>query len=302
MKFHRRAIGYCKTLAWCALASIATSAFSAEAASSAADLRARYETMRATLQASPLGRPMELISRETSNGLEGEVWAVVDHPIDAVVSAFRDPAHWCEAFLLHINNRACEVKRDGGRSTIVLDVVRKADQPVADAFHLPFSFDVVTASPDQLAVKMSSTDGPLGTSNYRVALEAIGVDATHSFLHFSYAFDEGFLARTALSAYLATFGSSKVGFTVIGKGANGKNEFIGGTRGLVERNAMRYFLAVDSYLAVDEGKGNSREQALQREQAWFAASERYARQLHEIDRAEYLSLKRSDAERRAGRS
>ncbi len=69
-----------------------------------------------------------------------------------------------------------------------------------------------------------------------------------SFLHFSYAYDEGFLTRNALKAYLATFGRGKVGFTVLGTQPDGAPYFIGGTRGLMERNAMRYFLAVEACL------------------------------------------------------
>lgn len=89
-----------------------------------------------------------------------------------------------------------------------------------------------------------------------------------------------------MKAYLATFGRSKVGFTVVGKASDGKGELIRGTRGLVERNAMRYFLAVDAYL--------SAESAVARRQAWFNATEQYPLQLHEIDSARYLELKAED--------
>ena len=66
-------------------------------------------------------------------------------------------------------------------------------------------------------------------------------------------------------------------------------------RGVVERNAMRYYLAIDAYLAslaAPEG-----EQVERRIQAWFNASERYARQLREMDRATYVALKRGEYER-----
>jgi hypothetical protein len=92
-----------------------------------------------------------------------------------------------------------------------------------------------------------------------------------------------------MQAYLATFGRSKVGFTVQGQTADGKPDYIRGTHGLVERNAMRYFLAVDAYLANGD--------ATARRNAWYTATEKYPRQLHEIDRAAYLDLKTSDEHR-----
>ena len=58
---------------------------------------------------------------------------------------------------------------------------------------------------------------------------------------------------------------------------------------------MRYYLAIDAYLAslaAPEG-----EQVERRIQAWFNASERYARQLREMDRATYVALKRGEYER-----
>jgi hypothetical protein len=50
----------------------------------------------------------------------------------------------------------------------------------------------------------------------------------------------------AMKTYLATLGSSKVGFTVTRRQSNGQPEYIRGMRGLVERNAMRYYLAIDA--------------------------------------------------------
>ena len=83
-----------------------------------------------------------------------------------------------------------------------------------------------------------------------------------------------------MQAYLATAGASKVGFT-----ANG-------VRGTVERNAMRYYLAIDSYLDTMSLPADQRVE--QRLQQWFSATERYPRQLHEMDRSTYVMMKRQE--------
>jgi len=51
-----------------------------------------------------------------------------------------------------------------------------------------------------------------------------------------------------MKMYLATTGSGKVGFTMIGDPSGLRPEFIGGVRGAIERNTMRHYLAIDAYL------------------------------------------------------
>jgi hypothetical protein len=80
-----------------------------------------------------------------------------------------------------------------------------------------------------------------------------------------------------------------VGFTREG------DAYIGGMRGVVERNTMRYFLAIEAYLA---GLSAPPAQRLDRRlQAWFSATERYPRQLREMDRNTYMTMKRGEVAR-----
>ena len=100
-----------------------------------------------------------------------------------------------------------------------------------------------------------------------------------SFVHFRYAYRSSALSRLAVDTYLATLGRDKVGFTVLGTGSDGHPLFVGGQRGVVERNAVRYLLAVQAELEVERGG---------------ATSERWPRQLHELDRDDYLAIKRRE--------
>lgn len=258
----------------------------------ARSLVAQHQAIAARLASSPFGRPVVLDSLELPEGLKGDVYAVVDHPLHTMEEALRTPERWCEALLLHLNNRRCQVTEDRGRALLTLSVVGRYDKPVDSAFLLPFVYRMTSATPDYMAVHMSAEAGPFGTSNYHVMLEAIPVDAGRTFLHFSYAYDHNLMARIATQAYLATFGRDKVGFTVLGTLPGGEPDWIRGTRGLVERNAMRYFLAVDAYLSAVDAP--AAQQGDERLQAWFSSVEKYPRQLHEIDRATYLDLKRED--------
>jgi hypothetical protein len=282
---------------------LAACALGAEAAppdtGSATALREQHRKLAGQLAASPLRRPVHLESAETDGGLQGDVYAVVDHPLEQVRAALADGAQWCEMLLLHINNRRCRVSRKPEGETLTLSVVPRYDKPLEDAFELGFVHRVAAASRDYLDIKLSAESGPLGTSNYRVTLEAVPLGERQTFLHFGYAYDHNMVARLATMAYLATFGSHKIGFTVVGKTPNGEPDYIRGLRGLMERNAMRYFLTLDAYLA---GLGTPPpERAEKRLRRWFELSEQYPAQLHEIDLATYLEQKRSDRRRDAGK-
>ena len=80
---------------------------------------------------------------------------------------------------------------------------------------------------------------------------------------------------------------------------NGQPEYVQGVRGVVERNTMRYYLAIDAYLAAANTANNDTENAQleRRLENWFDSTERYAMQLHEVEKADYLSMKRSEVER-----
>ena len=58
---------------------------------------------------------------------------------------------------------------------------------------------------------------------------------------------------------------------------------------------MRYYLAIDSYLK--EMDAPPAEQQERRLRSWFSATERYARQLHEVERDDYMQMKRDEIRR-----
>jgi len=276
------------------LAALAQQALAAAPENSSAQaLRATHQRLSDKLDKSSFGRPVQLDSMETADGLQGDVYAVVEHPLAEISTALKGSAHWCEVLTLHINNRRCSTASGPqGREMLTLYVVRRYDKPIDQAFELPFVYRVASATPEHLMVELSAESGPLGTSNYRVTLEAVVLDERKSFLHFSYSYDHNTMVRLGTMAYLATFGSDKVGFTVLGKTPEGQPDYIRGLRGLVERNAMRYFLTLDAYLSAP-----GPEQADRRQRRWFAAAEQYPRQLHEVDLDTYLALKREDRQR-----
>lgn len=263
------------------------------AAQDAAQLRARYETLRDELSRSPFQRPLILQSTQSANDLRGSVHAVIDQPFGVVGAALARPAQWCEVLMLHLNVKACAARRDddgGDKLSTVLG--RKVEQPSGDGYPIDLAYRVPAQRTDYLRVQMTADEGPLGTRDYRLALEAAPIDARRTFVHLSYAYAYGTVARLAMEGYLNTLGSGKVGFSVTGHRADGSPIYVDGVRGVLERNTMRYYLAIEAYLgAMNAPAAERRERRLS---DWFAATERSALQLHEIGRDEYLAMKRHE--------
>jgi len=263
------------------------------AAQDSATLKAKHGSLQEKFANNPFGRPLVLESTQTSDGLRGDVYTVVDHPFATVKDALQSIDHWCDILILHLNVKRCRANAD--TKALLLNVGRKFDQPVEDAYELQFSWRLAASQGDYLSVLLSADEGPLSTKNYRIQVEAMPVDAKRSVVHMSYAYGYGFAARMAMQAYLATLGSKKVGFSITGRDAEGKPVFIGGVLGLLERNTMRYYLAIDSYLTAYGLPAG--EQFEKRIDDWYGHTERYALQLHEMERAEYLEMKRKEYKR-----
>jgi hypothetical protein len=223
---------------------------------------------------------------------QGDVYAVVDYPIATVSDAFSSPANWCDALILHFNVKYCRPDSRDGRTLLSTAIGRNFDQPLGSTYRVEFTFGIAASRPDYVNVELKARKGPLGTANYRISLEAVGLETGQAFMHLRYSYGYGFVGRLAMKTYLAKSGRDKVGFTVIGDPGAPKPEFIGGVRGAIERNTMRYYLAIDAYLGALATPAPDRfEQSLGR---WFNATELYPRQLHEIDRETYLAMKRSE--------
>jgi len=260
-------------------------------ADAAAGLRAKQEAMRGRLEHNAFGRPVDIESWEKDNHLGGDVYAIVRYPFATVGGALDKPATWCEVLILPFNTKYCSASRDA--TQLKLRIGRKADQPASDAYPLDFSYRVSAEERDYLRVELAAPTGPLGTRDYNITLEATPLDETRSFIHLGYTYGFGTMSRLAMQAYLSTLGAHKVGFSVVGHEADGTPQFVGGLLGATERNTMRYFLAIEAYLASLQAP--LQERLARRLETWFSASERYPRQLHEMDRGEYLALKQREA-------
>ena len=264
-------------------------------ANSPASLLAQYAAAQGRLDQNQFQRPLYLDSSETANGVSGDIYARVNYPFATVRTALNKPGNWCEIMILHVNTKYCRAALTESGNVLHVSIGKKFDQPVDDAYRLVFAYQVATQAPDFLRITLNAAKGPLSTKNYRIALEAIPLNSGQTFIHLSYSYGYGLLGRLALQAYLGSVGKDKVGFTVSGTQVNGRQRYIGGIRGMMERNTMRYYLATDAFL--NALSTSPQAQPEKRLRDWYAASERYPLQLHEMDQAAYLNMKHLEIQR-----
>lgn len=285
-------INSCLLLACVLCVSVGQAAAAGPDTNPAVPLRAKYVELGPQLSDNQFKRPLYLDSAESPSQLKGDIYALVDYPFAAVKQALSEPDHWCELLILHLNIKYCRASASTAGSMLAVSIGKKHYQPLAQAFGVEFAFNPTATTPEYFDLRLNAKKGPLGTSDYRIRLEAAAIQGGKTFLHLTYSYSYNFAGRAAMQAYLATIGSDKVGFTITSKQTAGQPEHIGGVRGVVERNTMRYYLAIDAYLGALSTPPT--QQLEKRLESWFASTEHYPRQLHEVDRAAYLDMKRRE--------
>jgi hypothetical protein len=261
----------------------------------AATLSATYAALKDELSHNQFNRPLHLDSSEGPDGVRGEIFAIVNYPFATAGAALNMPSQWCDILILHLNTKYCRPATESWGTVLHVSIGKKYDQPVSDAYRLNFAYRVAARTANYLHVKLNADQGPLGTRDYRIVLEAAPTDDGQTFIRLSYAYSYGMVGQLAMRAYLNTIARDKVGFTVVGGKSDGPPQSIGGIRGVVERNTMRYYLAIEAFLGAQSVAPKARVEKSQRD--WFAATEAFPRQLHEMEQGEYLAMKRVEYSR-----
>jgi hypothetical protein len=261
----------------------------AAAAQDAGTLLARHTALQNQLADNPFGRPVHVDSTADGGRHKGEIHAVLDQPYEVVAAALAAPSHWCEILTLQVNVKGCRVS---GQALSAF-ITRKARDSLDDAHRVDFRFQVAAARNDYLHVLLRAADGPVGTSDYEIRLQAAPLDARRTFVHLSYAYSLGFFARLALDAYLAGAGRDKVGFSVAERQPDGRPVYVDGMRGVVERSAMRYYLAIEATVEALAVPPAQRLEA--RTRRWYTSITRYPQLREQVGADEYVEMKRREA-------
>jgi hypothetical protein len=251
-------------------------------------LRRAWEGHRERAAAAALPERLEIRSREGPNEVWAEVLGVLPVPFPTVAAALEAPGAWCDFVPLHFNIKACAAGSASGEPFLVLYSGRKGYGTAEDAYRFDYGFATRTAPGPYLEVELAAERGPMGTRNHRLRVEAMPVEGG-TFVRFASSYAPSRISRAATALYLGTLGRGKVGFSREGQ----PPAPVGGVRGIVERNAVRYYLALQSFLGTSHLGGEERFEAGLR--AWFDLAARYP-ELYETSWETYRDTKLRERE------
>lgn len=254
-----------------------------------ADLLATYHRNSASLEKSSFGLPLFLESFERDDKVQVDVYGIFQYPFGNVVDVLKIPANWCDIVPLHLNVKSCTYKKLPDSWLLTFYIGRKGYQPPEDTRQVMFQYRMVAQRQGYLDVILTADAGPFGTKDHRMRFEALPLEGGRTFVHVSYEYRDSVALRFAEKAYFATLARGKVGFTVTGKDRNGNPVYIGGPRGAIERNAVRYYFAIQSFM--DTLRYPEKSRFNQRISGWYDLTSRYRKQLFEMEKQDYLTFK-----------
>ncbi len=250
----------------------------------------RYEQLETELEENGYGIPVYILSNGENSTMQGEIYGIIDHPYETVRASLTSSRNWCDIVPLHLNIKACTYQHLNGSDRLTFYTGRKFYEKADEVYQIAYIFTLIKNSEKFFQATLTADNGPMGTSQYNIQAKAIPLTNSKTFIYFSYSYKYNLLTEIGMNTYLATLGSDKVGFSIIEEDEDGQPIYIDGVLGIIERNSVRYYFSIKSYL--DTLTVNSVDRFEARLNKWFDLTEDFKRQLYELDRKDYLEYKR----------
>lgn len=251
-----------------------------------------YRSNRARLEANSFGLPLVVESFERDDRVHVDVYGIFDYPFASVVDSLKGPASWCDIVSLHPNIKACTYREAQGAWLLTFYPGSKEYHSPEEKRSVRYHYRVVARQQGYLDAALTADAGPFGTKMHRMRFEALPLNAKRTFVHVSYAYSDSVALRLATKIYFATLGRGKVGFTVTGTERNGRPKYIGGPRGALERSAVRYYFAIQSFM--DTLRYPEERRFSMRISEWHDLTTRFRKQLFDLAKEEYLTSKTAE--------
>jgi hypothetical protein len=253
-----------------------------------------YHRIETRIEKSAFGFPLFLESSERNDTVQVDVYGIFDYPFSSVVKVLEVPSNWCAIVSLHPNVKACTYRELNDAWLLTFYIGRKFYQPPEDAHQVIYHYRNAERQRGYVDIILSADKGPFGTKDHSMLFEALPLDRGRTFVHVSYAYSGDVVLRLAEKGYFSTLGRGKVGFTVTGTDRNGNPVYIGGRRGAIERNAVRYYFAIESFM--NALRYPDKKRFSMRISQWYDLTNRYRKQLFELDKKDYLTFKTREHE------
>lgn len=250
-----------------------------------------YHELQEAARHGPFGLPLQVRSEERESLVSAEIRGIVDHPFETLGATFVQPGSWCDFLFLNPNIKTCTFQGSAQDAHLTLYIGTRNYRSPEAATQQPYRFQVRSHQPQYAAISLGASEGLLGTRAHRFEFEAAGVSGkTVVALRSSY--EPSALSRLVTTVYLATLGRNKIGFSRQQSGDGTEAGYVRGVQGLIERSVMRYYLALNAFLDTHELPADGQIEA--RLTRTYDLMDRYPAQLRQMDKAEYLDIKRRE--------
>lgn len=254
-------------------------------------LLAKYETISKSHPALASALPVHLQTAVQNSQVSVSLVGRIAYPFDEVAAVLSDPLAYCEFLPLLFNVKSCVVTERASIDKIRYYVAGKNYTPPLTSYRLNTTYQVVQRRPNLLHVLMQADRDGLGASTYRVDL-MITPRGKETLISVESLYAPGRLTRAATHTYVNLFARNKPGFTLVKSGKKGTQQYITGFPAIIERSVVRSYLALSAYLGTKNVTDGGRLDAqLQR---MYSLNQPYRTQLYEMERDEYLAIKRRE--------
>lgn len=251
-------------------------------------LSGRYPELQEAARRGPFGLPLQVHSEERETQISAEIYGIIDHPFRALATTFTEPGGWCNFLVLNPNIKTCTFRREEQETLLTLYIGSKSYRAPESATEQVYRFLVRARQPEYAAISLTAPQGMLGTTAHRFEFEA-GSVAGKTVVALSSSFEPSMVSKLLTGIYLNTLGRAKIGFSREDAGAAGQLVYVRGVKGMVERNAMRYYLALKAFLDTSNLPAGRQFEA--RASLAYDLMDLYPAQLRQMDKAEYLDIK-----------
>lgn len=237
------------------------------------------------------GLPIHLFTRQEKNRLTVKLIGVMPYSYTEVASVLSQPQSYCEFLPLMFNVKSCIVAEQNPQTQIRYYVAGKHYNPPLTSFRINSVYRLLQYKGDFLSVNLESDEDSLGSSQYRVELRAIPYNG-QTLISVNSLYAPGRLTRMATYTYINVFARNKPGFTMVKQDDAAKPSPITGFPAIIERSSVRAYLALKSLLTNRHLRPEQQFEA--RLRTWYDLNSPYNKQLYELDRNQYLDIKRRE--------
>jgi hypothetical protein len=252
-----------------------------------------YHELQEAAQHGPFGLPLQVHSEERPNLVSAEIRGILAHPFETLGATFIQPGSWCDFLSLNPNIKACTFQGSAQEILLTLYIGTRNYRSPEAATQQPYRFLVRTRQAQYAAISLSASEGLLGTKAHQFEFEAAGV-AGKTVVALRSSYEPSALSRLVTAIYLATLGRDKIGFSRQQSDDGAEAGYVRGVQGMIERGVMRYYLALKAFLDTRELPTTRQFEA--RLTALHDLTELYPAQLRQMEKAEYLDIKRRERE------